>query len=314
MRHCACFLLLFLILTQCTSISSSLQKSNSNKIKEFLLSLDLEEEFLLEFFFRSLIQEDSIGYVLIGGKPMGFYSYLKPKAVVNSHHFGPVENIELFFRAFDEDHALFQKGWEIWKKYAYRFCGNNLIFDFFDQNLEVHYVKVAVFNKRLFLSILDQNKKQFSKIEPSLMDKNLLFDALMNNEKTKRKFYSRHDLLGICLGYGQKNADLFQQMSLTLTSSGKLGYTLEIPSLDHLRDLEQKWNTLKHSFNSGLKDRTSRKFLFTVGLGFRVDQSIPETSMLQHKYTELRKKLTQEYSNGDFLQKTLELIVLADQG
>lgn len=243
---------------------------------------------------------------------MGFYSYLKPKTVVTIYPIQPIETLDLFFTGLDEEHALFHRGWKIWEKYASQFCGKNLFFDFFDHDLELHYAKVSVINKRLILSMFNQYEDQFDELAPSIKDKNSLFEALIHNEKIKSKFYSRHDLLGICLGYGQKNAALFQQMSSTLTSMGKLKYTLERPSPDHLRNLEKKWDALKKSFNKGLKDRISKKFLFTVGLGFRIDPSDPETTILQNRYRNLRKQLTQEYYEEDFLQKTLELIVLAD--
>lgn len=86
-----------------------------------------------------------------------------------------------------------------------------------------------------------------------------------------------------------------------------------MPSPDRLKELEEKWITLEKSFNSGLRDNTSRKFLFSVGLGFRVNRLDPDTAVLTRKYTDLRKQLTQTYCEEGFLQKTLELIILADR-
>ncbi len=307
------YFLIFLFLAQCTTPPKHSTISKKTDIEKFLASLDREEKVLLEFFFRSLIQDDSIGYVLLGGKPMGFYSYLQPKTVVTAHPNQSIENIDLFFNGLDEDNTLFHKGWEVWKKYASRFCGKNLVFDFFIQDFELQYAKVSVINKRSLSRIFDQYQNLFQEMEPRIKDKKLFLHSLLHDESFKRKFYSRHDLLGICLGYGQNNASLFQQMSSLLSSMGKLSYTLHTPSPDHLNQLEKQWKTLKKSFNQGLKDHTSNKFLFTIGLGFRVNRSNPETAMLQNHYTYLHKKLTQEYNEGSFLQKTLELILLANQ-
>ena len=91
--------------------------------------MSLEERFFLEYFFRSLIQEDAIGYVLLGGKPMAFFSYLKPKPIMHAYHLEPLKEFELFFLGFDDENALFNRGCEILKKYENLFCGKNIFFD-----------------------------------------------------------------------------------------------------------------------------------------------------------------------------------------
>ena len=91
--------LLFLVAIFGCNPSPSYEKPTpkQKEIKKFLSALPSEEHFLLEFFFRCLIQEDAIGYVLLGGKPMSFYSYLKPKISINSFQVPPLDRMELFF-------------------------------------------------------------------------------------------------------------------------------------------------------------------------------------------------------------------------
>jgi hypothetical protein len=285
------------------------------EVKKFLSSLSSDERFLLEFFFRSLIQQDVIGYTLLGGKPMSFHSYLKPKFIVGAYHSKPlnwIDRMDLVFEGFNDDYALFHKGLEIWKKYEYLFCGNNIFFDVFENDHELHFVQVSVFNKRLMFPLFDQCIHKFIRLDSSIKDKESLFNLLLHDRKFKEKFYSREDLLGVCLGYGEKNADLFRKMATIFRSLGRFGFTLNTPTPTRFKNLQDELATLERSFNVGMRDHVSRKLLFHLGVGFRVDFSDPETIFLQDKYTNYHKKLTQFYENANFLERTLELIIQAD--
>lgn len=240
---------------------------------------------------------------------MSFYSYLKPQWMTD---FNPLKSLELFVTSMDENDLLFQKGFETWKKYESLFCGKNLFFDSFEQKQELHYMKVVVINKSLLLSKLNEHLFHFSEYDFSFADAESVFNALLNNQKFREKFYSRHDLMGICLGYGERNAALFQKMSDLRTATGKQGFSIIIPSSARFRELEQELVQLENSFTGRIRDHVSRKFLFNVGVGFRADASDPETLELQENYTTFHKKITQTYKSGNFLEKTLELIILAD--
>jgi len=282
-------------------------------IKKFLSSLSCDERFLLEFFFRCLIQEDAIGYTLLGGKPMSFYSYMRPKILIDSSRIQPRDRMELFFAGIDNRDALFHKGLEIWKKYEHWFCGKNIFFDVFEEDEELHFAQISVFNKHLMLPLFDRYFHKFMKLDRSIKDKEFLFNLLLHDQKFKEKFYSREDLLGICLGYGEKNAELFRKMVTLLTSIGRLGFTLEKPSSDRLRSLEAELAALESFFIGGMHTAVSGKFFFNIGLGFRADFSDLETLFLQKKYAELHKELTRAYEGEVFLEKTLELICIADE-
>ena len=57
---------------------------------------------------------------------MSFYSYLKPKLIVNSYRLNSLDRLDLFFEGFDDENTLFHKGLETWKKYEHLFCGKNI--------------------------------------------------------------------------------------------------------------------------------------------------------------------------------------------
>ena len=306
------FFILFIVISGFVFFVQNKTRSNGQTcVKEFVSTLPSEERFFLEFFFRCLIQEDSFGYVLLGGKPMSYYSYLKPKSDLNSYS-DPLQRLDLFFEGLDDSHMLFHKGLEIWKKYEHLFCGKNIFFDIFEQDQELHFMKVSVINKSLMLPKLDHYFYRFKKLDNSVTDAEALFNDLLYNQKFKEKFYSRHDLMGICLGYGEKNADLFQKMTSLHNSLGRTGFSLTTPSVDQLKELEAEAALLEKSFVSGANKHLHRKFLFNLGVGFRALLSDPETSFLQQKYTAFHKKITQAYERANFLEKTLQLIISAD--
>lgn len=281
-------------------------------IEKFVSLLPIEEKFFLEAFFRCLIQEEPFGYVLLGGKPMSIHSFFRIKPAMQPLSSDPVNSIRLFLDGLNFNDRVFEQGMKIWKKYEPLFCGNNIVMDVNEEDDEgLHWIRITLVNKQLLRSIFSKHLDCFRQLDCSLQDSDHLMQAILHNTELKKRFYSRHDLLGISLGYGVKNAVRFQQICNDLTDLGKLGFTLAKVSNGKREQLEERCQTNKASL-SPFKDHTSRKFLFTFGVGFLGDFNEPETLLLQKKYVALRHELTREYLEGDFLKKTLELIVKAD--
>jgi hypothetical protein len=292
-----------------------LSSPKKTKVQKFLSELSKDEKFLLEYFFRCLIQEDAIGYSLINAKPMSFFSYIQPKIItLQPHEATPVSTIEFFSDGFTPRYAIFHKGFEIWKKYEYLFCGNNIVFDYYEEEGILSFRKVVVLNKRLLLPLFEQHLQNFQRIDGSLKDSNCVFKALIGNEKFKRKFHSSTALVGICLGYGEKNARLFEEMVHIFSSQGLYGFRLGIPSPpEHQKALEEKLAALQATFNGVCNSHKSKKFQFSWGPSFRADFTDPETHLLREKYMNASKTLSHHYENkSSFLEKTLDLIIAAD--
>lgn len=311
-----CFCLL-MIVSGCVFNSPSCKHLKKPlNVKEFLSSLPKDELILLDYFFRGLIQQDSLGYVVLGEKPMGFYSYLKVKPVIDSYQIPDMlDKLDLFFAGFEQENALFHKGWEIWRKYEKNFCGNNIFFDAFELDKELHFRKVIVLNKRLLLPLLGRFLSEFQRLDPSIQTNESAFHALLCNDKFKKKFHTRHDLIGLCLGYGERNASLFQKMVQLREEIGEFGSTIKNHSPEQILMLKNELKLLEKTFKTATGKRIckSRKFSFSLGLGFRADLTDPETHLLIDKYKQCHKALIHAYQNANFLEKTLELIYLADK-
>lgn len=312
---CLQCIFLFVFLLACTShplhCNNQHDTGNSLDIRKFLTGISFEERLVLDYFFRALIQQDSIGYVLLEGKPMSFYSYIKPKLMLPAFQSEPAYELDLFFEGFNPHGTLFEKGLEVWKKYEHYFCGENIFFDVFEQDAELHFVKFVVINKRLVLSQFDHYFDKFKRLDPSLLDKESLFEALLHNQKFKERFYDSDDLMGICLGYGERNAALFKKRASILSALGRLGFTLKKLTPERRKSLKKDCDLLEKSLSS-FRDHDSRKFLFNLGLGFCADFTDPETHVLQKKYRHLHKTLPRLYVGKDFLEETLHLISLTN--
>lgn len=298
----------FLIFSTCTSFPSSVNQKKVNAEK-FISSLPAEEKFLLEHFFRCLIQEDAIGYSLIHSKPMSFFSYLQPKALsISPYEIAPINKMDLFIDGFNPQNAVFHKGFEIWKKYQHLYCGNNIVFDFYADEEELSFRKVIVFNRKLLLPLFEKHISRFQQIDSSLKDSESIFNALRNDERFKKKFYCSTALVGICLGYGERNAVLFEKMIRYFTALGFYGFTLQ--SLEHQKAIKNDLAVLNASFNGVLNSHHSKRMLFSFGPSFRVDKEHAETLLLKEKYTEASKALVHFYDNEkSFLENTLHLLI-----
>ncbi|MES2344541.1 MAG: hypothetical protein V4494_01190 [Chlamydiota bacterium] len=294
-----------------TACAHHSRDNKSLRIKKFLSSLSQEEHLALSHFFRTLIQEDAAGYVLLGEKPLCFYSYLKPLPVVKPFS-SAQNNVQLFFEGFESREILFHHGWEIWKKRGSQFYGKNIVFDCIDWIDDLHWMQILVINKNLILQTFKSHFEQFKKLDFSASTPELLVDSFLCNLSLKNDFFANHELLGIALGYGEKNARKFQTMCEILHKMGKLGFTINQPSSNNIAKLQREYESIHNSL-SFLEDHQSHKFLFTLGVGCRVDFSDAESVFLEKKYRKLRKLLTQEYRQADFLTKTLELIVSANE-
>ena len=312
MRAILLTIIFFVLFSTCTSVYfSSLKKLSA---KKFLASLPEEERFLLEYFFRCLIQEDAIGYNLIHAKPMSFFSYLQPKATLalSSDEITPVDRLECFIEGFNPKWAIFHKGFERWKKYEHLFSKNNIFFNFYGEERDLSFRQVVVLNKKLLLPLFDKHMSRIRKIDPSLRDSQSIFHSLLYDEKFKRKFYSSTALAGICLGYGEKNAVLFEKMVAYFTSLGLYGFTLQ--SLEHQRIIKDKLASLQASFSGVLQSHYSKRLLFSWGPSFRVDNTLMETQLLKEKYMQASKELVHFYSNtNSFLENTLCLLIEGDE-
>ena len=112
---------------------------------------------------------------------------------------------------------------------------------------------------------------------------------------------TREDLIGILLGYGKVNAELYQKREKI---RNRINHTKSIFIERDLISLNEELDAL----NARLKSFSNEGRLFLQFMrlpGFVADHSHPETALLRKKYREQRMRITQLYSKGRILEITL---------
>jgi hypothetical protein len=256
-------------------------------VAKVLNSLPKEDRENLEWFFRGFWESS---YVLFGNKPMALGDIRDP------HHI-QVNNVHDFMESIS--HCLQSpqaeaKGLEVWRKYKHLFPSSNFIF------LENHGADWTgdrsvfyLINKPVFLRTLRENIDYFQEVlGAKVTPEQILEDCLNSNDLLKDVLKDHKGLLGILLGFGRRNADLFwRRYQATMPSPGFS--TLEE---EHV-EIDIKLTSLfsepyAHDFN-----------LFDLFFhGFRADQEDPETKRLEKEYRETYKKILSQYENGNILE------------
>ena len=260
------------------------------QITPILHTLTQQERTSLEWFFRCFGQDSS--YVLFGTKPMAFCHLRKIDA-----YSSPISNVYNFMDSICQFHLcnlLKREGWETWRKYHHLFRSANFIFV---ENSDSKSTTIFLINKREFLKKIRENNIFFqNNLGKEMTPEIILTNCLQSNNIIQDVLKNNDALLGILLGFGTHNAQLFSRMQ----------------QLEEIRnpETEEEYSNLQSRLTS-FSDHSKNEFNFLLLPlpGFRADRECPETKKLKSAYTKQHKKIIQIYRDRDFLEVTLEQIV-----
>lgn len=275
-----------------------------------LNAIPLQDKEALEWFFRYL-HESSSGFVLFGDKPMSICSFLemKPTQPITSSY--PLEAfIDAAFEPFHLKNLRMQKGLEVWKKYEHYFPSSKFILRE-NRNPTNNWVTIVLINKDEFLKKIANNIESFKKVLGNRVTPQKILSECLKSESLFREVLHSHDgLLGILLGYGEHNAQLYfrkiqiegardnQRFSLTtkncLLPSGKFS------SLEE----EHSYISMQLSPFTDGEIPDFNPLLMTLP-GFSADPHDSETRELKAKYTQQYKNIIKQYRQKDYLRVTL---------
>lgn len=157
-------------------------------------AFSIEQEKVLEAFFRTLIADSEAGYVMYGAKPvciMGFS--IEDKF-----------NVENELHRMDVD--LFE-GVKVWKELKPQ--NENLIIHVYEEpdSLVPQYKHLLVINRGLFFAIVQKNLSLFQYIlGPEVTPSSLLTELLKPNSTWHSTLKDSKVLIGILLGFGTNNS------------------------------------------------------------------------------------------------------------
>lgn len=279
------------------SLFFSVQKntifSSKNNISQRLSKIPQEDRFFLEYFFRFVLSKEPFSYVLFGDKPIATASIPLEKKF--SWHWMPS------FEKTRPKKSILKKGWEVWQKYENLFPSSNYIIrGISNGNDEI--LTILLINKRNFLKSFEAHFEVFANIfGPNITGLELLKKFTMENPFDEKA--RKHDTatLGILYGFGKHNALLFQRRN---EIKERRGQRTTIKTQNFSKDKELK-NLNQHLQYFG-DPRPNDELLFMLLPMFVADYEHEETKVLKKKYTSDRKRITQIYGRGNFLEVALE--------
>ena len=98
-----------------------------------------------------------------------------------------------------------------WKKYQHLFSGGNYLF-LFEEGHEKDLCEITLINKSAFHKIFNDHKYKFVEAFGSDINSEKLLNLIVEKKSlSNTRLETREDLIGILLGYGKMNAELFQK-------------------------------------------------------------------------------------------------------
>lgn len=238
--------------------------------------LPKEDRATLESLFKFIFKTDHGAYTLFGDKPV---------SLSGDFTLTPWENTIEGMRCG----GLFWKKWAVWETYKHMFPFTHyLMLREPAKGSSIHYV--IVINKKEFIKIFNENLNLFQ----TVLDEKITPEEFLSNiEKEKKTFVeSIHDnqlLWGILLGYGKHNSGLYNKRDRPYFN------TMLLSSIAIERSKIKLQSIGDYDYSPVIME----------SVHFVGERNHPETLALQKKYRELRGRISEIYSKGDFLEITL---------
>lgn len=299
------------------AVTSSKGLKEEEFIDQFLLKLSVEERYLLEYFFRQVFVHGSFGYVLIGAKPVAIQEcILKTSIPVIRNSRQPARKMKSLLSYFGKEPSVFGSSMEVWKKYEHHFHLKNFSFQYQDSiNLisKMGTRTVILINKKMLETLVEKETYLFREIFSGWKRGRDFVEYCLQNEAIMRKILDNDECLGICLGYGKKNAHSFSKMVDLMRKLGINSMSIHQFRPEKFRELENELHTLEKQLQFSIHHLSRSDVDYINAIGFRCDPFDEETMLLLQNYLESRRALTEYFHGKPFLKSALLLLMRADQ-
>ncbi len=277
----------FSVIFFCTILFTSPQDGFAllpkERAKQVISTIPMKDREILDKFFRNLCFFYEFAYTLFGDKPI-------------SIEFFDLDKEELFHTSAE--------GYMIWSKYANLFPSQKHIFLFYE-NKEQGYCEITLINKDSFRITTQNHLMKFAEVFGQEISPDKLLELIVE----KRSLHNtpigdRADLIGILLGYGKNNAELFQKRNEILMRGTGIRKKRIKPSQGY-KCIEEELDALNaclKSFSS--EGRISLNYMRLPG--FAADPELVETKRLRKKYIDQRRRITQRFIQNDVLETIME--------
>lgn len=260
----------------------------SLRLEAFFHDIPENEAKKIKFLFEYLIYEHDFSYTIFGSKPMSLADICLWEADLSIPE------------KFRSDFFLIQikEGLNAWYKYKQSLDFKEYILLDREEDLFECLVFVLI-NKQSMLSLLHSHEKIFRQKLGEEFNPESFLAKIERREITLAKAIN-HDqgLLGIMLGYGVRNAMLFQERSNLVKQIEK---KKELLFAD--KELEKKFQTIESQLQNFSE---FEEFAVVMPLHFGADLNHPETIELQKKYESDRQKIAELMKKPNFIEKALK--------
>jgi len=287
----------------------------NTSVRNILDTIPKADQQVLSRFFEEVIVNHQFGYTIFGDKPVSFAGYFLDLP----------SDINFLKRSY----LYLEQGKTTIEKYKYLLQTKKFILKF-QSDPEKKWVQIYLVNKQSLLKKIEEHRDVFKKTLGDYGSAECLLHELSKEDTTLEAICrGSEELKGIMLGYGARNAFLFQRReelirilydSYTPPSSvpAELGELLKTdmahldnsslepciqdPCLD-FKTLLEEYQSIENIFETARRDSQFLSF-FSLPV-FCADSDDPETEQLYDKYSKTRQVLIREYSQGNFLEVTL---------
>lgn len=287
----------------CTFLLHCQDFQKSQSILEKIAALPPEEKELLKMLFIDLFRVHGFAHALYGSKSIALTDYhvdeIKKNISIDSYC------KDLLNREGGAPVSFYLKGWKIWEKYQHLFKTPLYI-------LKKHQISnsnsifLILINKKAFLQTVKKNIKSFKRILGKAITPDHLLEEI---EKEEIKFFELlkydEELIGILLGYGQHNAQLFKRREEIYNFLERKKISLDfIANFQGLENIHQELNNLQsklHLFNPAI----TLPMADTFTPSFLADRDHSETIELRIVYQKIRPSISRLFDQEDWFEHIL---------
>jgi hypothetical protein len=287
-----CLIFLFISLATFFLYKSISQEETHSKC--LIKSFSVKDKKDLALFFHDLFAANELGYTLFGDKPM---SFCIPNVFIPKF-----SSKDFIFRFYLDDARPLFRGLAVWGKINSKIDKQNYSLIICEEKLFPNFV--ILINKQSFEKEFLRNIDLFEKY----YGKNVTVTQILNNIERKNSYkeiseeplFYNHVLLGIMLGFGRHNAELFHRREELMEP--KIPFMQPAPNANFSsvqEETEYLWQHLQTTNN------TNEWFLPVVGVSFAGDPDDAETHALVKKYEALHNELISIFDRRDWLEMIL---------
>lgn len=247
----------------------------------------------IKFLFERLIVAHNFAYTIFGSKPMSLASMcleIPPDLPI-------YRRLKARFTLINAKRHL-----NSWYKYKDRVTFRDFIFLDKEEDLFESLVIILI-NKKNLLNVLYSHESVFKEeLGDSFTPESFLKSIERREISLAKAIHNNDRLLGIMLGYGERNATLFQER-LDIMKELEKREKNETPPFDELIEKLQAVENRLTDFNEFEEDP------IIPPLYFLADASHKETIELRKRYKEDQKKIAELLGQSNFMDKVMKQLM-----